>query len=225
MIIRNKPTEDFTILRNQVLNDEKLSLKAKGLWAFLMSKPDGWQTSVRGLMSQLKDGQASVVTALGELEAAGLYRKIRTNGATGKMEWQDFVYDKPYVGNPHTEKPHMEKPPQVNTNIVKTDKVKTEISKLPERAYELTDLLKTSVLENYPFVKLTDKQLAKWAKDIDDIHRLDGYDYQLIELVLRWSQDDDFWKQNIRAGHKLRVKFEDLLVRMKSQKQRVEVIS
>jgi hypothetical protein len=121
MIIRNKPSTNFTILRNAVLNDEKLSLKAKGLWAFLMSKPDGWTTSVHGLMAQVKDGEASIRTALKELEAAHLYRKTRVNDKKGLLVWQDFVYDKPFVGNPVMDNPVVENRTQVNTNKVKTE--------------------------------------------------------------------------------------------------------
>lgn len=90
--------------------------------------------------------------------------------------------------------------------------VKKEI---PVEATRLASTLQELVMENFDFIKKNPKDVETWAKDIERIHRIDGYDWLIIEAVIRWSQNDDFWKQNIRSGAKLRKKFEDLLIKAK----------
>lgn len=75
--------------------------------------------------------------------------------------------------------------------------------------------LERRVKMNYSFIK--DVDLKKWEYDIEKLHRIDGYDYKLIEAVMLWSQQDDFWKQNVRSGNALRRHFEKMLVKIKSQ--------
>lgn len=86
---------------------------------------------------------------------------------------------------------------------------------VPVEAINLATKLQELVMENFSFVKKNDKDVKTWAEDIERIHRIDGYDWSLIEFVIIWSQNDDFWKQNIRSGAKLRKKFVDLLVKAK----------
>lgn len=152
MIVRNRPEKDFTVLRNEVLERDDLSLKAKGLWAFLMTKPDGWQTTINGLQSQLSEGKRSLQGALRELEQAGLYRKVKiiVKGQKGVV-WEDYVYDQPweeaqenilehnsdelalarfaYMQNAALQIAPVQNAPQVNTNIVNTELSKNETSK------------------------------------------------------------------------------------------------
>lgn len=129
MIIKSKPNRDFTVMRNDVLERTDLSLKAKGLWAFLMTKPDGWRTSIAGLEAQLPEGRDAIMAALKELSAIGLYRKEMIHRPDGTFTWEDFVFDQPHTGFPYTDKPltgkpYTENPRQVNTELVNTEKVK-----------------------------------------------------------------------------------------------------
>lgn len=101
----------------------------------------------------------------------------------------------------------------------------TVIDNTPAVAGHLAQVLHTLMSVNYHFLKVDEKQLRQWAKDIDKLNRIDGYDWETIEAVIRWSQEDDFWKQNIRSGAKLRKQFETLLVRIKSTPKRMEIIS
>lgn len=127
MIIKSTPNKDFTVMRNAVLTRSDLSLKAKGLWAFLMTKPDGWQTTIRGLAAQLPEGKDAIMATLRELEAVGLYAKKRVNNKDGTFSWEDFVFDEPCPGLPYMDNPNPANPPQVNT-----DKVNTELRVLPK---------------------------------------------------------------------------------------------
>jgi len=84
-------------------------------------------------------------------------------------------------------------------------------SKFKDDAEELSDLLGSLCVENgYRKTKVT----QQWAVDMDKLMRIDGYTPADVELVLRWSQADSFWRDNIRSPHKLREKFERLLSEM-----------
>lgn len=101
-----KKTKGFTVLANEILNRKDLSLKAKGLFAYLMSKPDNWHFSVNGAKSQNKDGTDSVRSGIKELEQKGyLIRKSKKNQLGQFTGYDYYIYDEPHIVNPSTEQP------------------------------------------------------------------------------------------------------------------------
>lgn len=80
-IIRRRQ-DSFTLIGNGVLRDNKLSLKAKGLFSLVISLPDGWDFSIAGLTTLIPEGQTAVYSALKELIEAGYVRRdyIREKG-------------------------------------------------------------------------------------------------------------------------------------------------
>ncbi len=134
MIIRAEKNKDYTVLRNTALNDEKLSLKAKGLWAYLMSKPDTWDISISGSTSQLKESKDAVRAAFNELEERGyLVRGKLLRNEQGKFYNESAIlYETPVTAleKPTQEKPTQENPTQVNTDKVNTDKVNSNAKAL-----------------------------------------------------------------------------------------------
>jgi len=67
-IINCKPEDNFTQVRNNILRDPNISLKAKGLLALLLSNKDGWYSYAETIKSFSTDGDTSIRTALRELE-------------------------------------------------------------------------------------------------------------------------------------------------------------
>lgn len=111
---------------------------------------------------------------------------------------------------------HNNKDKDKDNNKNKDIKKDKEANKEAEAiANELAD----KILENYSFKKITEKHINTWSDDIEKLNRLDGYEYDLIRATMIWSQQDDFWKQNIQSGSKLRDKFETLLVRIKTEQE------
>jgi len=85
----------------------------------------------------------------------------------------------------------------------------------------LSGILADLILQNNPEnTRLNNGKLkdtvARWAKDIDKLIRLDGQDVQEIEQVIRWCQSDEFWKSNVLSGSKLREKWDQLILKAKS---------
>ncbi len=100
MIIRTEKNANYTTISNFALNDPNLSLKAKGLWTYIMAQPDEWKINYRGLMSQLKEGQRSILGALRELEDAGYLIRGKTHKSDGTFAQDDAVlYERPRVQN------------------------------------------------------------------------------------------------------------------------------
>ena len=75
----------FTLIANEVLKDAKLSLKAKGLYAYLFSKPDDWDFSSTRMATEMMEGRKTIMTTLRELEEKGYLDRIRLGN--GKMEY------------------------------------------------------------------------------------------------------------------------------------------
>ena len=66
---------NYTVMSNHHLQDKRLSLKAKGLLSYMLSLPDDWDYSLKGLTVGCKDGLDSVRTAVLELEEHGYVRR------------------------------------------------------------------------------------------------------------------------------------------------------
>jgi len=86
----------FTQVKNEVLNHKKLSFKAKGLFAYIYSKPDGWDFAVERIALDGTDGDDSVATGIRELEK--LNYLVRTRKPSGKVVYN--IYYEPKVDNP-----------------------------------------------------------------------------------------------------------------------------
>ena len=78
-IVRGPRAADhYTIISNAALRDERLTWKARGLLAYLLSMDTGWITSIRRLADVAPDGKSAVETALAELEALGYLERRQT---------------------------------------------------------------------------------------------------------------------------------------------------
>jgi predicted esterase len=101
-------------------------------------------------------------------------------------------------------------------------KAPSALTTIDENAVRLATLLLSLSSSNFSFLKQrTEKEkqrdIANWAADIEKLHRLDGYDWSIVEGIINWSQQDDFWKKNIRSGVKLRKQFDKLLIDAKEE--------
>lgn len=70
-VVRSGRREGFTVLYNTMITDKRLSLKARGLFAVMMSRPDEWKFSVSGLAAFTGEGKDAIRSGLMELERVG----------------------------------------------------------------------------------------------------------------------------------------------------------
>ncbi|MDA3837255.1 MAG: hypothetical protein PF542_06565 [Nanoarchaeota archaeon] len=111
----------FTQVKNNILNDKNLSFKAKGLFAYLYSKPNDWDFSSKRIKNDSIDGLDSTLSGLKELEEAGYLVRMRTK--TGKVEY--CLY---HSVNPKRENPYQGKAQQGKTHSI-SNKEKIVIKK------------------------------------------------------------------------------------------------
>ena len=99
--IRRGPrrTDQFTILSNDVVNDSRLSFRARGVLIWLLSKPADWRTRSESIAAQSnKDGRDSIRSAMRELAALGyLVREKSQDPETGRWSTTSTVYEEPVV--------------------------------------------------------------------------------------------------------------------------------
>ena len=70
-VFRIERTKNYTVMSNYHLRDKALSLKSKGLLSMMLSLPEDWNYTTRGLAKICKEGVDAIGGALRELEAAG----------------------------------------------------------------------------------------------------------------------------------------------------------
>lgn len=89
--IRVEKSQGFTALANEVIQNPKLSLKAKGLLAYMLSVPADWDYSISGLSAKCREGKAAIRSAIGELMEAGHVTRSAVRKATGTMDGYEYV--------------------------------------------------------------------------------------------------------------------------------------
>ncbi len=159
-VIKCVVQKNFTVLYNSVLEDPNLSFKAKGLWAYCMSKSTDWQFHVSQLVKTSKEGRDSIYAALRELEAAGLVKKVqaREEGRFGQVDYEIYPFPAelkkclPQTGFPFTANPLL---PNKDSNQIKNvcyradAKPKREEKKMPENTEKISlqEIFKQAVLQ------------------------------------------------------------------------------
>lgn len=91
----SKANVPFTMVANEVLSREDLSLRAKGLYAYLFSKPDGWDFAAPRIADECKESKDIVFRVLKELENANLLSRRRLS--SGRMEYHLSYASEPEV--------------------------------------------------------------------------------------------------------------------------------
>ena len=96
---------------------------------------------------------------------------------------------------------------------------KSKVISYTPKDLELSKLLYELIKENNPawYVK---PNWDTWADDIRKLREIDNRTYEQIEFMIKWCQQDDFWKQNILSPTKLRKQFNNLVVKAKQSKNK-----
>ena len=137
-----KKTENFTMVHNNLIFDESISWKAKGILLYMLSRPSNWRYNAKEIAKNSKDGLDSVYSGLKELvKERYVSRKKNADGTINYYIFEDKsennirdYQDKeeieekeneekepdtenPNLDNPNLEKPDMENPNQENPNL------------------------------------------------------------------------------------------------------------
>ena len=203
-VFRIERTRDYTVMSNHHLRDKALSLKSKGLLSMMLSLPEDWNYTTRGLAKICKEGVDAIGGALRELEAAGYIVRHQMRDRQGRISDTEYViYEQPQpkepdtpqpdTASPDTENPYLadpdtEKPAELNIEKSKTQKQTTDVpstdsipfrgfaaAQLPERKGR--DAMSVEEMESYAA-----KEAALQA-EIDNIESSHpGYDEYRYDL-------------------------------------------
>ena len=142
-VFRIERTRDYTVMSNHHLRNHELSLKAKGLLSMMLSLPDDWNYTTRGLAKICKEGVDAIGNALRELETAGYIVRHQLRDRQGRISDTEYViYEQPQprqaetpgpdtdvpdtaspdTENPYLDKPDTEKPAELNIEKSNTQK-------------------------------------------------------------------------------------------------------
>lgn len=141
-VIRTIKNDNYTIMSNYHLKDKELSLKAKGLLSMMLSLPDEWHYSVKGLKGICKESVNTINGILNELEEKNyLVRRMKyLNGKISEWEYVIFETNK----NHDTELLHLKNEDIENEDIENVDIENVDIEN--KDVYKYTNRLNTKEL-------------------------------------------------------------------------------
>lgn len=175
-VFRVQKTQNYTIMSNHHLRNKALSLKAKGLLSLMLSLPEDWDYTTRGLASICKEGVDGIRATVRELENAGYIIRRRVRDQSGQVRGMEYtVFEQP-------QEPEPENPAQLNTKETNNENSKYE-----------SDLIRTQyrnlILDNIEYALLA-------ARNPTDRARLDELVHLMLDTVcarrktIRIAQND-----------------------------------
>ncbi len=150
----------FTQVSNEVLKDTKLSFKAKGLYAYIYSKPEDWQFSFERIARETSDGEKAILTAIDELEKAGLLRRLKQ--ADGRT-----IY---WVTYPPSQFDESEKPTAENRQL--DSEIANSPKSLVAKIGTISNKDKYIVIKNSNSIELQGKQ---WTELVDSFEKTNPF--------------------------------------------------
>ncbi|MBP3524265.1 MAG: helix-turn-helix domain-containing protein [Clostridia bacterium] len=193
-IFRVAKTRDYTVMSNYHLRDKNLSLKAKGLLSLILSLPEDWNYTTRGLAAICKEGVDSIGAALREMESAGYLTRHRLRDRSGRISDTEYVVyesprteteadspdkvsqgtDEPDTASPCTENPYMVFPDMATPQ---TDAPDTE--KPAQLSTEVSNTYESNTQKSNPDPIIVQKQRAQQADTgMSDMDQMDAREYR-----------------------------------------------
>ena len=206
-VFRIEKTRDYTVMSNHHLRDMSLSLKAKGLLSLMLSLPENWDYTMKGLSRICKDGIDSISGGIRELEERGYLIRERVRGANGQLGSIEYtILEQPKEPTPAQEKPIRENPVQANPTLVTpvqeepTQLNKDGSSNDPSR----TDLSSTEISNP---IQSNPPTPAGARMGTDRMGARESYRELILENI-----EYDFWKNSDRVDHEMLDEITELIV-------------
>ena len=129
-VFRVERNKGYTVMSNHHLRNKELSLKAKGLLSQMLSLPEDWDYTLKGLSLINREKIDAIREAIKELERAGYIVRSRERDEKGRLRGADYViFEQPQPPTPDLptlENPTLDNPTQLNKDIQRTDLPKKE---------------------------------------------------------------------------------------------------
>ena len=169
----------------------------------MLSLPDDWDYSIKGIVSISKENKTSIQSALKELEENKYLKRTKKQNEKGQFEYIYDIYEKPWTEKPCmenlvTDNPCTENMPQINTNIQNTKKQNTKKSNTNnKREY---GEFKNVLLTDDEYKKLEEKNALSQIENLSSYMASIGKKYKdHYATILNWDRRD---KQKENKEHK-----------------------
>ena len=193
-VCRVEKNKNYTTMSNYHLRDPCLSNKARGLLSTMLSLPENWDYTTRGLAKICKDGVDGITAQLKELEQYGYLIRHRIRDSNGRIVDMEYViYERPHTASPDTEKPYMvkpdmalprlETPAQINIDKRSTEEINTD--SVNTHSF-FSDGSRPSVL-----AALETKRKEADFRDMDEYREIikENIDYDILLSNMPYDQD------------------------------------
>ena len=126
-VFRIEKNKNYTVMSNHHLRNKELSLKSKGLLSLMLSLPEEWDYTLKGLSIICKEGIDAIRVSIIELEKQGYIERRRNRNTKGQLTNTEYViHESPITVTPKSEKPMLEKPTLENPTQINKDRTITE---------------------------------------------------------------------------------------------------
>jgi hypothetical protein len=196
-VFRIEKTRDYTVMANHHLRNTELSLKAKGLLSLMLSLPEEWDYTTKGLARICKDGVDSICAGVRELEDHGyvVRERIRNpNGQLGAIEYT--ILEQPRTSEPKREKPERGNPVQANPVLGKPEQENPAQLNTYRTNKEESNTLSINPypINSYPINPVTDqmgidrmdiyREIIKENIEYDTMKDNFPYDYERLDEIV-----------------------------------------
>ena len=188
-VFRIERTRDYTVMSNHHLRNHELSLKAKGLLSMMLSLPDDWNYTTRGLAKICKEGVDAIGSALRELETAGYIVRNQLRDQQGRISDTEYViYEKPQPRQPETPRPDTAVPDTASPDTENPYLDKPDTEKPAELNIEKSNTQKSitqgASTDSIPFREPAAAQLPeRKGRDAMSVSEIENYRELILENI------------------------------------------
>ena len=210
-VFRVEKNRGYTVMSNHHLRNKDLSLKAKGLLSQMLSLPEDWDFTLKGLSLINREQIDAIRAAVRELEQAGYIVRSRERDSQGRLRGADYIIyeqpqpvpdsptlENPTLDNPMQEKPTLEKPTLENPTQLNKDIQRTDLPKKEKSNTDLSSTHSIPILSPNPSpcreaaAPPERKGTEAAAQSAVDIYReiiKDNIDYHILKQDMKFDSD------------------------------------
>jgi len=184
-VIRIKKQNNYVVMNKTSLHDDRLSWKAKGLHAYMLSLPDDWAFYDEELSKHAKDGIDALKSAIKELKKFGYMERIKRRDEHGKFVFETNVYELPTVENPLVDNPVVDFPLVENPQLLNNKELCIDVLEKEEE-----EKPKKESQNPFSFFQENIGQITGYTADvlgqyIDDIDRIGGNGNEVVTEAIK----------------------------------------
>ena len=215
-VFRIDKTRDYTVMSNHHLRNTELSLKAKGLLSLMLSLPENWDYTTKGLAAICKDGIDSISSCIRELEKHGYIIRERMRNEKGQLTTIEYTIleqpkntpperENPIRENPIRENPVLDIPAQAEPIQENTAQLNTNKSNIKE--------LNTDISNTYPIKSYQkEPEPANAAQPTKEKTDRIGYDeVETYRQIIKENIDYDVLSVNLNRDASMLDEIVDLM--------------